>query len=115
MNFNVGILKGEKKKYKVLYSRNFGKVEIEKEHIYLYHPDYIKKIMFDEIDTINECSGKVFFSIILKDGSVFYIGFPFQQSGGYSISSSIRDIKSLKMAKRDKNLVLDILKNKIGI
>ena len=114
MNFqNLGILEGSKKIYKVLYNRNRGMVEIEKGYLNLYHPYYTKKIMFEEIESIIDRYGKVFFSIVLKDGSMYTIGFPFQQSVGTSIAESIRDIRSLKMAKRDKELFLGILKNKI--
>jgi len=114
MNFqNIGILEGEKKKYKVLYRRNRGYVELTEEYIHLFHPNFMKKIMLDEIDSIDERHRNVFFSFRLKDSSIYFIGFPFEQSTGVSIAESIRDIRSLKTAKRDKNLFLDIFKLKI--
>jgi hypothetical protein len=87
-------------------------VEIENDFVNLYHPQYQKKIMFEEIDSIDEREGNVFFSLKLKDGSVYFIGFPFDQGVGVSIAESIQGLRSLKKAKRDKDLVLGILLEK---
>ena len=110
---NVGILKGNEKKYEVFYNKNRGNVELCDEYMILYHPNYTKKIMFNEIDSIDEWHGRLYFSIKLKDTSIYFISFLFQQHraiyGGLADSQFI----TLEQAKCNKYLFLMVLKTSV--